>query len=341
MDTKRFGVIGVGGWGGRHLSTYCDHPLAEVTAICDTNPQALGAAGDKFGIERRYAQHEEMFASEDLDAVSIVTPDFAHVELAVAAIEAGVAVLIEKPLATSLEECDRIGAALAAKPVTFMVDFHNRWNPAMVRFKKAIDRGEVGAIQMGYYRLNDNIFVPTEMLSWAGRSSVNWFLGSHCIDTLLWLLDEEVTEVYTIRNTRVLKGMGIDTADSYQTTLRLSGGASVVLENCWILARSHPLIDFKVELIGDKGSLYYDGRPHLVEQFGPHEGEWPDVIVCPEVHGSPRGLGADSIRHFVDCVCMGRRPLCGFEDGRKVTGILLAMEESADRGKPVTLDASR
>ena len=63
------------------------------------------------------------------------------------------------------------------------------------------------------------------------------------------------------------------------------------------------------------------------------------VIVCPEVHGSPRGLGVDSIRHFIDCVCAGRLPLCGFEDGRKVTAVLLAMEESADRGAAVTVDA--
>jgi len=337
MQAKRFAVIGVGGWGGRHLMTYADHPLAEVVAICDVSQQALQAAGERFGIQKRYTDFRQMFQAEKLDAVSIVTPDFAHTEPALAAIEAGVAVLIEKPLATTLQECDRIGQALQRRPVKFMVDFHNRWNPAMVKFKKAIDRGEVGAIQLGYYRLSDNIFVPTEMLSWAGRSSVNWFLGSHCVDTLMWLLDDEITSVYTVRRQGVLKSLGIDTADSYQSVLTFSRGATVVLENCWILARSHPLIDFKVQLIGDRGTLNYDGRPHLVEQFGPQGVEWPDVIVCPEVQGSPRGLGVDSIRHFADCVCLDRRPLCGFEEGRRVTRVLLAMEESADRGAPVEL----
>jgi len=335
METRRFAVIGVGGWGSRHLSVYRDHPLAEVAAVCDRNPEALQKAGDEFGVESRYSDYERMLAEEQLDAVSIVTPDFAHTGPALAAIRAGVDVLIEKPLATTLEECDRIGEALQNKPVKFMVDFHNRWNPAMVKFKKAIDRGEVGEIQTGYYRLSDNVFVPTGMLSWAARSSVNWFLGSHCTDTLMWLLGDEITQVYTVRRCRVLKAMGIDTPDSYQSILWFSRGATVVLENGWILARSHPLIDFKVQLVGDKGTLNYDGRPHLVEQFGPDRAEWPDVIVCPEVQGSPRGLGVDSIRHFADCVCLDREPLCGFAEGRRVTAVLLAMDESADRGEPV------
>ena len=341
MGRAGFGLIGTGIWGETHARTYSDHSEVDLVAVCDLDEARGREIAERYGVPARHTNYVDLLEEEGVDAVSIVTPDFAHTEIAVAAAEAGKHILLEKPMATTVEDCERIADAVERAGVKFMVDFHNRWNPATVKAKRAIEDGEIGDPEMIYYRLNDTIYVPTEMLSWAGRSSTLWFLGSHCIDTLLWLLDEEVTEVYTIRNTRVLKGMGIDTADSYQTTLRLSGGASVVLENCWILARSHPLIDFKVELIGDKGSLYYDGRPHLVEQFGPHEVEWPDVIVCPEVHGSPRGLGADSIRHFVDCVCMGRRPLCGFEDGRKVTGILLAMEESADRGKPVTLDASR
>ncbi len=337
METKRFGVIGVGGWGSRHLSIYSEHPLVDLVAICDINRDALEAAGQKFGVENRYTDHEQMLEAEELDAVSIVTPDFAHPPMVVAAIEAGVAVMVEKPLATTLEECDRVGRALAKNPVKFMVDFHNRWNPSMVKFKNAIERGEVGEVQIAYYRLNDNIYVPTEMLSWAGRSTINWFLGSHCTDTLMWLFDDEITEVYTVRRTGVLKGMGIDTPDSYQSILHFARGATAVLENCWILASSHPLIDFKVEVIGEKGSLFFDGRPHCVERFGPDKVEWPDVVVCPEVHGILRGFGVDSIRHFADCVCLDREPPCGFEEGRRVTKVLLAMDESADIGKAVKL----
>jgi predicted dehydrogenase len=337
MDAKRFAVIGAGGWGSRHLSTYADHPLAELVAICDTNPDVLRAAGEEFGVDARYTDHAEMLEGEELDAVSIATPDFAHTDLAVAAVRSGVDVLIEKPLATTLQDCDAIGSALEENPVRFMVDFHNRWNPGMVKFRKAIEKGEVGQVQSVYYRLSDNISVPTGMLPWAASSSVNWFLASHCLDTLMWLLGDAVAEVYTVRRRGVLEAMGVDTADSYHSIITFAGGATAVLENSWILADTHPLIDFKIQLVGTGSTLNFDGRPHLVEQFGATRAEWPDVLVCPEVHGSPRGFGVDSIRHFIDCVLQGREPLCGFAEGRRVTEAVLAMERSADRGEAVRI----
>lgn len=338
MDTKRFGVIGVGGWGSTHVKTYEDHPLVQVQALCDTNENLLQEVGEEYGVEGLYPDYRVMFEREDLDAVSIVTPDFVHTEIALAAIEAGVDVLIEKPLATTLEECDRIGRALQESNCKFMVDFHNRWNPAMTNFKSSIEDGEIGQPQMAYYRLNDNIFVPTQMLSWAGQSTVLWFLASHCLDTLLWLFEDDIDEVYTVTRSRVLEKRGIDTPDFYQSTLQFSEGATVVLENCWILPDSHPLIDLKMEIVGDEGALYFDGRPHLVERFEKDRVKWPDVYVCPEVHGHPEGFAAASIRDFADCVIHDLEVPCGWEEGRVVTKLILAMEESARSGKPVELE---
>ena len=84
--------------------------------------------------------------------------------------EQGRAVLVEKPLATTLKDCERIGDALRSNPVPFMVDFHNRWNPAMYNVKNAIKNGELGEPQMATLRLNDTIYVPTGMLSWPTSS---------------------------------------------------------------------------------------------------------------------------------------------------------------------------
>jgi predicted dehydrogenase len=337
MEKKRFGVIGVGGWGSRHIATYQDHPLVDVVALCDLNRKTLDKVGKEFDIPKRYTDHEEMLSKECLDAVSIVTPDFAHADLAVAAIEAGVSILIEKPLATTTEDCKKIGKALKKRPVRFMVDFHNRWNPSMVKFHKTISHGEIGDVQMAYYRLSDNISVPTGMLSWAARSSVNWFLASHCLDTLMWLFNDDVAEVFTVSRSRVLKPMGINTPDFYQSILQFRKGAVATLENCWILAGSHALIDLKIEVVGSKGTLFFDGRPHMVEQYGMDKVEWPDVYVCPTIHGHPRGFGVDSIHYFADCVVFDRPVPCGFEEGRKVTEVILAMEKSAASGRPVRL----
>ncbi|MFW5982303.1 MAG: Gfo/Idh/MocA family protein [Candidatus Brocadiia bacterium] len=331
------GVIGTGGWGEIHARVYERAPRARLLALCDTDGDHLQQVGRKYGVSRLYTDCGEMFRAEELDAVSIVTPDFAHTELALEAIQNGVHVLIEKPLATTLEDCDRIGRALKRNPVKFMVDFHNRWNPSMVEFKRSIEDGNVGEVQMVHYRLSDNISVPTEMLSWAGRSSVLWFLGSHCLDTLRWLLGEEVEEVYSVVGSGVLHNVGIETPDYYQSTLTFSGGTTVQMENCWILPPSHPLIDVKLEVVGSEGALYFDGRPHRTERFEQTEVSWPDVYVCPQVFGRPAGFAPESIRHFIECIVEDRQPICGWEAGREVTRCILAMEQSARDQSPVQL----
>jgi predicted dehydrogenase len=218
-----------------------------------------------------------------------------------------------------------------------MVDFHNRWNPGIVRAREAIEAGEVGPVEMIYHRLSDTIFVPTKMLSWGGRSSVNWFLGSHCVDNLRWLLQDEVTRVFTVSESRVLKRIGIDTPDYYLSVLEFRQGARALIENCWTLPESSPsIVDFKLEVVGEKGALYFDPTPQRLTKL-------TTAISCPDtygalnVHGRSVGFAIESIRYFADCVLAGRRPIAGFEDGRQATKVILAMEESARTGSPVTL----
>ena len=338
MATVRIGVIGLGTWGQTHVDTYADHPGAELAAICDLDAERLDRVGDAHGVRARFSDYREMLAMDDLDAISVVTPDGTHADIVVEAIERGKAVLVEKPLALTIEDCDRIGRALRDNPVCFMVDFHNRWSPGIVRIRADVAAGEAGTVRMVYCRLSDTIFVPTRMLPWAGRSSVNWFLGTHCIDTLRWLLSDEVRRVYTVSDSHVLAGMGIETPDYYLSILEMDGGARVVLENCWILPESSPsLVDFKLEVVGERGAFYFDGSPHRLVRVGPDGPDCPDTFIAPRVHGRPVGFAVESIRHFADCVATGRRPMVGFEDGREATRVILAMERSAREGRPVEL----
>lgn len=338
MSTARFGVIGVGGWGERHVMTYCQHAAAELVAVCDTDEQRVNAIGDKYGVAQRFTDYKELLARGDVDAVSIVTPDFAHTEMALEAIRQSKHVLIEKPLATSIEECEKIGDALRRAGTKFMVDFHNRWNPGVVKIKNRIDRGEMGEPRMIFYRLSDNISVPTEMLSWAGRSTVNWFLGSHCLDTMRWLLSDEAQKVYTVRRSGLLTGMGIDTPDFYQSIIEFSRGATAQLETCWIIARSSPrLFELRIEVFGNKGTAYFVGSPEQLHVFSEQGVEHPDTAVCPQVRDRVVGFGIESILHFADCVMNDTQPMVGFEEGYETTRIILAMEESARTGQPVEL----
>ncbi len=336
MARVRFGVIGLGTWGQAHLEVYSTHPGAELRAACDLSEERLRRAADDYGVPAVYTDFEQMLALEELDAVSIVTPDFAHTDAVVAAVSSGRAVLVEKPLATTLADCDRIGEALAARPVPFMVDFHNRWSPGIVQMHDAIAADEIGEVQSASCHLNDTLFVPTQMLPWAGRSNVLWFLASHCLDTLRWVLSDEVVRVYSTSSSRVLAGMGVETPDFYLTTLEFKGGARVFLENSWILPEaSTTLVDFRLSILGERAALHFDGSPHQLVRVGEQKPEGVDTFISPRVYGRMKGFATESIRHFVDCLVEGSTPMVGYEDGREVTRIILAIEQSARSRRPV------
>ena len=348
-DTKPgFGVIGVGVWGETHVIAYSSSPDAELVCICDKNESLLGERQEQYGVGSSTTEYKELLANEEIAAVSVVTPDFLHREVAVAACEAGKHVLLEKPMATTVEDAKAIADAAKANDVILMVDFHNRWNPAMYALKQSIVDGAMGEPQMMTLRLNDTIYVPTGMLSWGGTSTVVWFLGSHSVDLVRWLFDDEVTRVYSVSRSRVLAGRGVDTPDFFHTICELKGGGVAHIENCWIMSEAMPTVfDFKCEFVGSEGTAFIDCSSHrMLQTYSSHELQpfssapgtaYPDVAVRLDVHGKPGGFGIESILHFVDCVAKGEKPLVSPEDGIVNTAVLVAIHESAQSGQPVVV----
>ncbi|MGI5818783.1 MAG: Gfo/Idh/MocA family protein [Armatimonadota bacterium] len=334
-----FGVIGTGVWGETHLKTYSTHPGADLVCVCDLNEQLVRERAETYGAGCWTTDYTELLGHENIDAVSVVTPDFLHREVAVAAAEAGKHVLLEKPMATTVEDCQTMIDAAEANGVTLMVDFHNRWNPAMWGIKQKIEAGEMGEPQMLTVRLNDTIYVPTEMLSWGGDSTVVWFLGSHSVDLVRWLFDDEVTRVYSVARSRVLAERGVNTPDFFHTICELEGGGVAHIENCWIMSTEMPTVfDFKLEMIGSEGTAFADASSHrMLQTYTPEGPSYPDVAVVTNIHGQPNGFGVQSIRHFADCVIEGREPVVTPMDGLENTRVLVAIHESAASGQPVDI----
>lgn len=340
MKKAGFGLIGTGLWGEMHARTYTSSPQVDLKAICDLREDRAKEIADKYGVKDWYSDYKELLERDDISAVSIATPDFAHTDIAVAAAKAGKHILIEKPLATSVEDCENILAAVKeAKGIKFMVDFHNRWNPPFVNAKTAIDRGELGKPMLMYVRLNDTIFVPTNMLSWASKSEVAWFVGSHAVDLTRWLFDDEVAKVYAVSRSEVLKSKGVDTPDFYEAIMEFKNGGVATVENCWILPDSLPtVIDFKCQVICSEGAMYMDLSSNGINQKYTSKGaNYPDVLVYPTIHGRPMGFAIESIRHFVDCVINDKEPMVSGADGLAATRIISAIRESSKKGEPVEI----
>jgi len=334
-----FGIIGLGIWGETHAKTYADYPQVDLVKVCDLRADRARKIAKQYGARGYCTDYREVLADDTIQAVSIVTPDFAHTDVAIAAAKAGKHILVEKPLATSVADCQKIIAAARKAGVKLMVDFHNRFNPPIANSKTAIEKGELGDMRLMTIRLNDTIAVPTDWLSWAGRSSVLWFLGSHCVDVIRWLFADEVKRVFAVSRSDVLKRRGVNTPDFFQAILEMKRGGVASLENCWIVSKSAPVVfDFKLELIGSDGTIYLDLSHHrAMQKYTKAAASYPDVMCLPTVHGKPLGFCVESIRHFIECVIHDREPIVTGEDGLAATKVLCAIQESAQQGAPVLL----
>ena len=347
-DKVRVGVVGAGIWGRMHIRAYMQHASAELVAICDLDEERARKVAQEFNIPQHYCSVNDML-KEGLDGVSVATPDVAHADIAIRSANKGLHVLVEKPLATTIEECKEMISAAASNKVHLMVDWHNRWNPPAYHVWKSIRDGELGEIQHVSYRLADTVHVPTKMLPWSGESSVMLFLGSHAMDTTCWLIgDRPVRVAYCQRREGILTRMGIPTADMYIVVLEFAKGATAVIEINWILPQSSAaLIDHRFQVIGAEGVAYLDAtHGPVVAKYTPRtpggfpEASFPDMFVTPEVHGRQVGFAVESIYHFVECIRDGKKPLTSGEDGLLNTRLILAAEESARTGKPVAIEAS-
>jgi len=339
MAKKKFALIGAGLFGETHAKAYTTHPEAELAVVCDLNAERAGEIAGKYGAGKTTTDWREVAADPTIDAVSVATPDFAHTEIAVGIAQAGKQLLVEKPLATTVAECEQIVAAAKQSGVKLMVAFHNRWSPPFHEAHRLVEAGEVGQPRFVYYRLSNTTFVPTKMLAWAEKSSVLWFLGSHAIDMTCWLLGEYPHRVYSVSRREILKGMGVDTPDLFQSTLEFPSGAVASIENVWLLQQSAPtVVDVKCEVIGTAASIYIDTTSNRALELQRAERvQYGDIIGSPFIHGRQLGFQVEAIRHFADCVAYDREPLTPGEVGVEVTRVACAIQESAGTGLPVEI----
>ena len=345
MKKAGFAVIGTGIVGGAwHAYVYSQLPQAELVAVCDLDESRAHNIAQKYNVPHVYADYRELLANPDVQAVSIATPDFAHRDIAVAAAEAGKHILVEKPLATTVEDAQAILEAADKAKVKLMVDFHNRVNPPFVAAKQSLDNGELGELKYIYARLSNTTFVAAEMLSWSSRSSALWFLASHTFDLAHWFANDKPKRVYAVSRAGVLKQKGIDTQDFHIAIVEFDKGAVVTLENCWILPETEPnIFNFKMELLGSQGSMYINTSDHrTVEKYTRDSVSLPDTLGFALDDGSPRmsGFVLEAIARFVDAVVDDKPVLVSGEEAAVVTRVLAAIEESARRRQPIELDES-
>ncbi len=330
VKTVRWGVIGLGWFGEVHADTLASMPGIELAALCTRRPDRLQEIADRYGVPRRYTDYRQLLADPKVDVLSVVTHVDDHRQIAVDALRAGKHVLLEKPMAPNVGECDEILAAAREARGLFMVGHICRFDPRVVLAKQAIDEGRIGRIISMHARRNLSKTIGRQVLD---KISALMGDGIHDADLMLWFSRERPLSVYA---QEVHPGEN-RYPDAGWAMFRLEGGAVGVVESVWHLPESTPYqIDARMEILGTGGAIYVncgEAGLEIHDRHGPH---MPDTMYWPKPFGQRFGILQAELRYFADCVCQGRKPeRITPEESRAAVELMAAATQSAQTGEVV------
>ncbi|MGH2557529.1 MAG: Gfo/Idh/MocA family protein [Thermomicrobiales bacterium] len=345
-NSVRFGILSFAHY---HANFWADainqSTDATLAGIWDDDPLRGQDAANRFGAPF----HSDLATLlRQCDAVGITSATAHHATLVEAAAAAGVHILLEKPMATSLAGCDRIERAVRAAGVLFMQNFPKRFDPVNDELVTLVHQGQLGEI--GLVRVRHGHFHGLDP-SFASQ----WFVdpalsgggtlideGIHAADFLRWLLGEPV-DVRAAISHRLLQ---LPVEDTAAATFTFAGGTIAEVATSW----SFVAAEHSIEVYGSAGSALLGGvdlasrdfaTPPYVRLFrhGGVRGVWDGSPTIPRfITGDVHQQGP---RHFIDCVCTGRQPAVGLEDGRRSLAMILAAYRAARTGASQSLPNDR
>lgn len=353
MEKIRTAIIGCGKVGHFHAQAYQACPDSELAACCGRSPDKVQEFAKKYDI-KPYTDLERMIKECGIQAVSICTPHPNHAEVATACCNLGVHVAIEKPLASSLEDCNAIIEAAAKNNVTGTTICQRRFfNPSM-RVKQAISEGRIGKPILGTVTMlgyRDMAYYHSDPWrgTWKGEGGgVLINQAPHQLDLLLWYMGE-VDEVYGIWDT--LNHPELEVDDTAVAVIRFKSGAlgSIVVSNS-----QNPALFGNVRVFGsngagvgvqtDGGAMFIAGVSKITEP--PLNDLWTvkgDDLAQFRKQDTDFFNSVDSttyfhkmqINDFISSIIEKRKPLVTLEDGRRTVELIVAIYRSCRDHKPV------
>lgn len=342
MEKLTFAVIGAGFMGSNLARVGAALPYARCVGVADLDEGRAQELAAQCGAPA-YRDYETMLARERPDAVIVATPETHHREPAVAAAQAGCHLLVEKPLAASLEDADAILGACGQAGTKLMTGYILRFEPAYALIQSAVAEGTIGRFLSAYARRNAGI---REARRLGGRCSVLVYLAVHDVDQILWYHPAPVARVYArgLRG-RVWEELGVH--DYTWTQVEFADGALAVVESGWGLpeewaAWQRPsgwggFGDVQMHVVGTEGVLNLNLTPMDLQGCDREGWKFPDTRHWPQMHGRLAGAVKLEVEHFFECVMEDREPLVTGMDGRRSLEIVLAAERSIEEDAPVRL----
>ena len=333
-ERVRFGVIGVGRMGALYARIIQEHPVAELVALTGNTPEKTAEAASTFGVPG-YPNGgfiEMLDKHPDLDAVIIATPEWEHLEPAVQSLDRGIAVLLEKPMACTLADAQRIAEAAETSSGPLMLCHSLRFDPRFARMKEAVAAGAVGTVQYLYGRRNADQQAATRIL---GRCHPAYWLSPHDIDIMRWVTGSEVTQVHA----QALQD-GSQSSDGLLISLRFSNGVVGRVENIWTTPRLNGRTRWGVfDIQGSAGAIELSAFEQGLQIYRADGSvESPDTHESPILHGKVFGVFPALVDHFIGVVEGNHEPLVTVHDGLATIAIAAAAERSLAEGKEIALE---
>ncbi len=349
----RVGIIGSGSWARFHARCLQEIENVSLIACCDVHDETCQSFAKDFKIESTYSDYREMLEKEDLDAVSIVASDVVHCPAALAALDRGLHVMCEKPMAVTLDEAEQMYAAATKAGTMNMIQFSYRSAPALEQARQLVAEGRLGRIMHVEASYLQSWLVSNAWGDWRKSSAWLWRqskahhggtlvdIGCHIFDFAAYVAGD-ITEVScSMKNFEKTPGnihgeWTLDADDSFVCRTGFANGAiGVVHSSRW--ATGH-LNSLRLRVFGDKGGLAIDtdrGNDKLsvcVDDFHTQNALWTEMPVKLTV--------PNNFVRFIRSIRSGKAEGATFEDGLKIQRVLDACVRSSKEGRCVSLPAN-
>lgn len=342
MDQVRVGIIGSAFSSNIHAEAFEEVPEAVIVAASSPNKAHVEEFARKWKIPAAGTDYRKVLDRKDVDVVVVGIPNDLHREVVTAAAKAGKHVILEKPIAHTLDDAEAMIAACKKERVKLMYAETICFTPKYVRAKKLVEEGAIGKLYMakqGEKHSGPHSDWFYDVRRSGGGSIMD--MGCHGIEWARWMYGKPRPKSVIAHCQRVLHTERTKGEDNSVVVIEFEGGGIAVIENSWAKQGG---MDDRVELFGTEGAVYCDllhgssmetysakGYGYAVEKAGATKGWTFTVFEETHIYGFPHEM-----RHFIQCVLTDGTPQETGEDGRATLEIIYAAYESAGTGKKIT-----
>jgi predicted dehydrogenase len=319
------GVVGLGYWGPNLARNFERLGETELRWVCDASEDALARVGPQFPAARTTDNLDDLLNDDTLDAIAVATPVPMHADIAVKVLDAGKHCFVEKPLAQSVADAERVVDVAEQAGKVLMVGHLLEYHPGVRKLKQVADSGELGSIRYIYgNRLNLGKLRPDE--------NALWSLGAHDVSVLLHLADEEPDQMYAYGESY----MNRPVEDVVFCYLRFPSGLMAHLHLSWLdphkerrftIVGSDKMATFDDMELEQKLVIYDKGFDQDYSSYGEYIARSGDVWSPAISNEEPLRI---ECRHFAECVRDGKTPVSDGRSGLRVVRVLEGLQTSLE-----------